>query len=780
MQTTAKLKGLAKIWQEVKRPFQRRVKNREKIDALRACKSEIDAVFGVSSGIRKSVDALLKFYRWRLILGGEVVRLLRIPEPRISRCGLFAQHVGFNLDNEIQSTDEAWILDGIKLPHPAKKDEDLWKHELSDIVLPGYFRRKFTCFDTCLALIENAFGNFTGGPYPSEGPYEHGNVHLKEGDVVFDCGANMGLFSAMASRYGAEVYSFEAIPDVIDNYLSKTARMNGNISIHNFAVWDKEETLNFSLIPDNIGASCVDQLFLGNPRLLQNCKQFAVPAITLDAFVERHGIKRVDFIKADIEGAERNMLRGAKRILKEFAPKLSICTYHLPDDPQVLRDIILEANPRYQIAEKFQKLYAYVPQSVSKSYSPLQRAEGTMQVGGEVQRNSQTNQWGSTAAQPKISVIITVYNVETYLRQCLDSVVNQTLHEVQIICVNDGSTDGSLAILREYEARDSRIEIIDKPNGGHSSARNAGISQVRGKYLYFLDSDDWIEPTLCEKTYYRLESTGADVVFFFHHEVAEKGQEMRQTNPLSYCQYSMKLPQPNDFVDFFSVSWNRVIRTSFFQRLGVWFPEMLLPEDLYMHWVLLVNEPHVELIPEKIYYYRLRNGSIVAQGGEFLARICQVYSLIKVYLQSIGKYERYRTSLLTRKISHYIWYTSTQKNIYHEASRWFQESLDDEEMDFLRNDENLKSSVRDSALYLLGNKSRYWGYVWHLINSLFLKKIIKKFGRVFIPFPKKYIRECELRIQELSEQLTQRDRIIVDLQKQQNFSERHSSERRVA
>jgi FkbM family methyltransferase len=83
--------------------------------------------------------------------------------------------------------------------------------------------------------------------------------------------------------------------------------------------------------------------------------------ITLDSFVERHDIKRVDFIKADIEGAERNMLRGAQRILREFAPKLSICTYHLPDDPEVIREIIMKANPKYKIVEKFSKMYAYIP-----------------------------------------------------------------------------------------------------------------------------------------------------------------------------------------------------------------------------------------------------------------------------------------------------------------------------------------------------------------------------------------------------------------------------------
>jgi hypothetical protein len=84
-------------------------------------------------------------------------------------------------------------------------------------------------------------------------------------------------------------------------------------------------------------------------------------AITLDGFVHENNLEKVDFIKADIEGAERYMLMGAKNVLHDFAPKIAICTYHLPDDPKVLRELILDANPKYIIEEKYKKLYAYVP-----------------------------------------------------------------------------------------------------------------------------------------------------------------------------------------------------------------------------------------------------------------------------------------------------------------------------------------------------------------------------------------------------------------------------------
>ena len=112
---------------------------------------------------------------------------------------------------------------------------------------------------------------------------------------------------------------------------------------------------------------------------------------------------------------------------------------------------------------------------------------------------------------PQISVIIPVYNVEPYLRQCLDSVVNQTFGDLQIICVNDGSTDGSLAILEQYAAADNRVEIVNKENGGLNSARNAGLDRVTGEYFAIVDSDDWIDLTAYEKLYARAKESDADM-----------------------------------------------------------------------------------------------------------------------------------------------------------------------------------------------------------------------------------------------------------------------------
>ena len=115
---------------------------------------------------------------------------------------------------------------------------------------------------------------------------------------------------------------------------------------------------------------------------------------------------------------------------------------------------------------------------------------------------------------PKVSVIIPVYNTEPWLKECLDSVLRQTMAGFEVICVDDGSTDRSGAILKDYAARDARFCVISQKNKGQSAARNAGINVARGTYIYFLDSDDYIEPDLLETACRELDKKKLDIVFF--------------------------------------------------------------------------------------------------------------------------------------------------------------------------------------------------------------------------------------------------------------------------
>ena len=104
-----------------------------------------------------------------------------------------------------------------------------------------------------------------------------------------------------------------------------------------------------------------------------------------------------------------------------------------------------------------------------------------------------------------VSIIVPVFNVEKYLRQCLDSILGQTFNQFEVIIVNDGSTDNSGAICQEYEARDNRIVYLEKENGGVSEARNLGLDFATSEYIIFIDSDDWIEPTYVEVLYEKIE-----------------------------------------------------------------------------------------------------------------------------------------------------------------------------------------------------------------------------------------------------------------------------------
>lgn len=133
-----------------------------------------------------------------------------------------------------------------------------------------------------------------------------------------------------------------------------------------------------------------------------------------------------------------------------------------------------------------------------------------------------------------VSVIIPVFNAEKYLSQCLDSIVNQTLTNIEIICVDDGSTDTSFQILKEYEEKDSRVIVLSKSNAGAGTARNEGLKIAKGKYLSFLDADDFFERNMLECAYGKAEQDNADICIFesdLYDVVTKNG---------TYCDWSFK------------------------------------------------------------------------------------------------------------------------------------------------------------------------------------------------------------------------------------------------
>ncbi len=201
-----------------------------------------------------------------------------------------------------------------------------------------------------------------------------------------------------------------------------------------------------------------------------------------------------------------------------------------------------------------------------------------------------------------ISVILPIYNVEAYLPRCLDSIINNSYKNLQIICVNDGSPDGCLEILKEYEKRDNRIQIIDKPNGGASSARNCGLDIAKGDFVAFIDPDDYIHKIYFEALLYFYEKFGADIVTCAHNEVSGLVDDacVETEHMQGNCTL---LSQGNVFSKMKSRIWARIYKKDILADIR--FEKMRLGEDVVFNTdVYLQNsELKIAVVEEPLYYY---------------------------------------------------------------------------------------------------------------------------------------------------------------------------------
>lgn len=295
---------------------------------------------------------------------------------------------------------------------------------------------------------------------------------------------------------------------------------------------------------------------------------------------------------------------------------------------------------------------------------------------------------------PMVSVIIAVYNVEAYLRQCLDSVIGQTLRHIEIICVDDGSTDSSLQILKEYQLKDSRIRIIRQAHAGAGAARNKGLQAARGEYLSILDSDDFFEPDMLKKAYYAAKVEDADIVVFksdFYDE-----QEHRFTP----CDYSVRedmLPKINPFgaMDIpdriFNIgcgwAWDKLFRRDFVEENRARFQEIRTSNDMFF-----------------VFYLYSKAGSIYVMNGLFAHRRINAYNTLSVtrelswddfyhalmalkeQLAADGTYDIFRHSFVNWALNFSLWHIDTlDKELSREVKQKCREEYF-EKLDILNHD----------------------------------------------------------------------------------------------
>ncbi len=211
----------------------------------------------------------------------------------------------------------------------------------------------------------------------------------------------------------------------------------------------------------------------------------------------------------------------------------------------------------------------------------------------------------------KVSVIVPIYNVEQYLARCLESIVNQTLKDIEIICINDGSQDGSGKIAQSYAEKDPRIILINQENKGLSVARNTGMDAARGKYISFIDSDDWVDPNFLERLYIAAEKYNADAAcasILRPHDSGKNPYKIKfETEQIlsSVAEKYRVLEIPRK-----CYVWNKIYKLEELKKQGLRFPEGVTFEDIYFTIRFLYHCKEIVTVPGTCYHYYVNRKSI--------------------------------------------------------------------------------------------------------------------------------------------------------------------------
>lgn len=248
---------------------------------------------------------------------------------------------------------------------------------------------------------------------------------------------------------------------------------------------------------------------------------------------------------------------------------------------------------------------------------------------------------------PRVAIVVPVHNVEAYLVPCLESVRAQTVREIEIICVDDASTDRSAEILAQQAALDPRIRVVrHERNLGLSGARNTGLKEVRAPWVLFIDSDDLVASRLCEHCLKAAEALSADVVFFGHLPF-EDGDvppaEASAAKPVPADRAALLLRQ--------SFAWTKLASTEFLRRRGIEYPLGLCLQDVPVHWRLVLESESPVFLDEPLVWYRQRASSISYRSNWTRADGFIVYDLVREYLQRTQQWERWRTTFLQRELN---------------------------------------------------------------------------------------------------------------------------------
>lgn len=354
-----------------------------------------------------------------------------------------------------------------------------------------------------------------------------------------------------------------------------------------------------------------------------------------------------------------------------------------------------------------------------------------------------------------VTVIVPIYNVEKFLPKCMESLLGQTYKNLEIILINDGSTDGCQALCEAYAKEDQRILLIKKENGGLSSARNAGLCAAHGVYIYFLDPDDSVDLDLIKKTVWWIEKEQADMcVFCMRHTYGD--QEERIPDMDKEYRYSWKgEEQQFHFLAsaFFSykIAWGvcgRLFKREIIERHGLRFvsEREIFAEDLLFTYMYLLHGQSVICIPDCLYHYITREDSLIhlAKSEETAGKYTRLMHYGKHYTRKCKKhyianhFSVFYTILLGNHVKN-LWLHQRKFKLRQIRNQF----LLSDEQDFMK--QQLKESIREKRLIFdqvgslhgkilvsimkfiqKGNKIKFYAEILPCGCSLFFKRCVKK------------------------------------------------------
>lgn len=285
----------------------------------------------------------------------------------------------------------------------------------------------------------------------------------------------------------------------------------------------------------------------------------------------------------------------------------------------------------------------------------------------------------------EISVIIPVYNVRPWLCECLDSILAQTFSDIEIIVVDDGSDDGSGEICDAYAVKDRRITVIHRENGGLSAARNTGIKAASGRYLMFLDSDDYVDPRFCEIPYRLAEEHHADIVSFRFYRFKDGEPDSLKADPLPEEEKLVSFHEAmTEYYRYITVgTWSKLYASHLFQEIS--FPEGRYFEDIDTTWRLFHKANVIYVSRSLLYYYRSRRGSIVSSTKRKVLydHVCMQKRRLEGLekLLSNDELKTFRRHFLKAALRYFIFVRPDTKDEYYaDVDRWIRESQDDAQL----------------------------------------------------------------------------------------------------